>query len=306
MTRETATIPRRSWIQGALSGLIFLPTFARAADALEPIRAKGRAAGMGPFEVFESESYRGIGDAPPAFQKEALGVCEAVAAEYRKHFGEKGFDLARPKDKLTVVILASPQSYAAFEKGFVDEAIGGHFDLGENRLVTFDSRPKGPRRAVNDAAPEENNTLKLVHETIHQLTFNTGVLGLKADVPLCVSEGLATYCETWRPRKKGVIGARNLRRLQGLRDGLAAGVKWIPLADLVADDKFGNDEKTEQVAYAEYWMFAHKMLKEAARLAKFRSYLAALREQPDPAKRVALATTHLGDLDRLDKEIRRS
>jgi len=281
------------------------PALARAADVLEPIRAKGRAAGLDPFEVFESEHYRGIGDAPPRFQKEALGVCEAVAADYRRHFEEKGFDLARPAEKLTVVILAGPQSYAAFEKGFVDEAIGGHFDLEANRLVTFDFRQRGGRPAVGAINPEADNTLALVHETIHQLTFNTGVLDLKADVPLCVSEGLATYGETWRPGHKAEIGAVNFRRRRGLEFGGKAGVKWIPLARLLADDKPFLDDKEQQVAYAECWMFASKMLKDRARLPKFRGYLAALKGKPDPKKRVELATTHLGDLDRLDKEIRR-
>ncbi len=304
MTREPRSISRRSWLMGALGGVVVLPGLARGADALEVIRAQGRQASMGPFETFDSENFRGIGDASPAYQREALGVCEAVAAEYRKHFRDRGFELTKPAERLTVVILASPQSYAAFEKGFVDDATGGHFDLGANRLVTFDFRPRGRKPLANQAVPEEDNTLALVHETIHQLTFNTGVLDLKADVPRCVSEGLATYGETWRPKLKGALGAKNGRRLLGLAGVAKPASSWIPLSRLLAEDKLFDDPKTEQVAYGECWKFAHKLMRDAVRLPRFRAYLAALRANPDPTKRVALATTHLGDLDRLDVAIR--
>jgi len=305
MTSRTSPISRRSWIRGASASLLFAPAIARGADPLESIRAKGRAAGLDPFEVFESDNYRGIGDAPPGFQKEALAVCESVAAEYRRHFGDKGFELAKPAEKLTVVILAGPQSYAAFEKGFVGDVIGGHFDLEANRLITFDFREKGTRPGVGAINPQADNTLTLVHETIHQLTFNTGVLDLKADVPLCVSEGLATYGETWRPGHKAEIGAVNFRRRRGLELAAKAGTKWIPLARLLASDAPFDDEKEQQVAYAECWMFASKMLKDRARLPKFREYLAALKGNVDPKRRVELATRSLGDLDKLDREIRR-
>ena len=300
-----AMISRRSWLQCSLGALAVVPALASGADALKPIRARGKDAGLGPFEVFESEGFRGIGDAPAGFQKEALAVCEAVSADYRRHFQEKGFELNRPADRLTVVILAGPRSYAAFEKVPISEAIGGHFDLEANWLVIFDSREPGPGAKAGVAVAQANNTLKLVHETIHQLTFNTGLLDRKADVPLCVSEGLATYGETWRPGHKAEIGSVNFRRRRGLEDGAKEGVKWIPLARLLADDRPFNDGKEQQVAYAECWMFASKMLKDRARLPKFREYLAALKGEPDPKRRVELATTHLGDLARLDRDIRR-
>jgi Protein of unknown function (DUF1570) len=300
---KPAPISRRSWLLGTLA---FSALGASRPDhpELDKIRAKGRAEGMEGFDESETDHYVGIGDGRKKFREEALGICEAVAADYRKYFSEKGFKLIEPKGKLVVVILNGPKSYAMFEGGFVDEAIGGHFDLKENHLVMFDFRGIG----ANPKAPvaEEDNTLALVHETIHQLTYNTGLLDLESDVPLCVSEGLATFGETWRPRKKGQVGTRNLRRLKGLTDSLKLGMTWIPLATLLADDKLLNDEKTQQIAYAESWLFINKMLKDPAKLPKFRTYLAALREKPEPSKRIEIATTHLGDLEKLDKEIRSS
>jgi len=316
MIREPFPISRRSWLLGTLGGLALGPGLARGDDAaIEAIKAQARAAGMEPFDESESASYRGIGDAPKRFREEALEVCESVAADYRKHFSDKGFDLEVPKDKLTVVILRGPKSFAAFERQVLGDSSGGHFDLKENRLVMFDFR--GPGANPKAPVPELDNTLALVHETIHQLTYNTGVLELKADAPLCVIEGLATYGETWRPKHRGEIGAINVRRRAGLELGRREGVRWIPLETLFAEDKLfdgpreGDDPKavqvaaaTVQVAYAESWMLVYKLMRDQALRSKFRAYLQALREKPDPARRMALAKDHLGDLTKLDREVR--
>ena len=301
MIPESRPITRRSWLFGALAASALGPAPLQGDARLEAIKAQGRKAGMEGFDESESAHYRAIGDAPKQFREEALGICEAVATDYRKHFTNKGFELDWSKEKLTIVTLMGPKSYAMFEGAVLPEGGGGHFDLDENRLVIFDFRGPGS----NPKAPiaEQNNTLALVHETVHQLTFNTGVLDLKADVPLCVTEGLATYAETWRPRHRGEIGSKNQRRLLGLNEAAKMGQKWIPLATLLADDKLIDDRETEQIAYAECWMFAYKMLREPARAAKFRAYLAALRERPDPKKRIEIATAHLGDLDKLDRDI---
>jgi hypothetical protein len=302
MNREPAPFSRRQWMLGTLA----LGSLGAASPADDPrlatIRARGRKAAMEGFDESEKGHYLGIGDAPKKFREEALAICEIVAAEFFKHFSGKGFELTWPKEKLIVVILMGPKSYAKFEGVFIDDAIGGHFDLEENRLVMFDSR--GPGANPKEEIKEQDNTLKLVHEAAHQLTFNTGLLNLKADIPLAISEGLATYCETWRPRRQGVIGAPNKRRFLGLQQGLDQGISWIPLKTLLQDDKVFDEAKpTAQVAYAESSLLASKLLKDPARLPKFRNYLAALRDKPDPARRIELATSHLGDLDRLDKEV---
>ncbi len=302
---------RRDWLRSALvilgAGRVALGSFrARVADPVEGIKAKGRAAKLQPFESSEAEHFVGVGDAPVKYRLEALGLCESFASDYFVHFRGKGFTIEWPPEKLPVVILAGPQSYAAFEGTFVDEAVGGHYDLEANWLVTFDFRgsPIGPR-VVGAADPRLDNTLALVHETFHLLSYNTGFLSRKADIPLCLTEGLATYAETWRPGRKGTIGAINVRRRKGLELALKEGLRWLPIKDLLARDKLLTDPKTEQAAYAESSMLVAKLLKDPERLPRFRELLRAIQKSDDPARRVPLAATHLGDLDKLDKDIRR-
>ena len=232
---------------------------------------------------------------------EALELCEALGDDYRKHFAEKGFDLATPRNKLVVVLLSSPKAYAAFEgEADLAMAVGGHFDLVANYQVTFDYRSDAADAPAN---AERINTFTLVHETVHQLTFNTGVLDLEADVPLAISEGLATYAETWRPRNRGEIGKRNQPRLDGSR-----GARWIPLERLIGEDEVFQKEATATAAYAEAWLLSYYFLKGAGHkeVARFRGYLDALLKRPDPKRRLDLAAEHFGDLSRLNRQLQRS
>ncbi|WP_435016970.1 DUF1570 domain-containing protein [Tundrisphaera sp. TA3] len=298
MNDRRRTIGRRALLRGSIA-LALAPARVRAAAELDRIREAGKAAGLEPFQAVETEAFQGIGDAPKAFMVEALGLCETLAADYRKHFERKGFALTRPAAKLRVILLSSPRAYAAFEKQHdLEKAVGGHYDLTANQQVTFDSRSGGP-----DATPNalRINTFTLVHETVHQLTFNTGVLDRSHDTPVAISESLATYAETWGPRRTGEIGRTNRLRLDGRR-----GDRWIPLERLLTEDALFEDEATQLTAYVEAWLLGYYFLKDLGRTPKFRSYLAAVRENPDPGRRIAIASEHLGDLARLDRLLQRS
>ncbi len=309
MSAHPSAWHRRDWLRAtwAAACLARVGSAAAGADPVEQIKARARDTRLQPFETSETEHFVGVGDAPAAHRREALELCEAFALDYMVHFRGKGFTLDWPAAKLPVVILAGATSYAAFEKGFVDDAVGGHFDLDANWLVTFDfrDREQGMNR-VEAAEARQNNTLALVHETFHQLSYNTGMLDRAVDTPLCLVEGLATYAETWRPaRKDGVIGTFNRRRRGGLELAQRHGEPWIPAPSLLAQDKHLTDSKAQQVAYAESWMLAYKLLRVPARTAQLRDYLKAVQRANDPTKRIELATTHFGDLDKLDREIRR-
>jgi len=258
---------------------------------------RAKAAGLGPFARTETAHFAGVGDAPGAFRAEVVAASERAAKDFVDHFREKGFaDTALPTRRMTVVILADARSYRAFTGQKDDLAVGGHYEIDTNRLVMFDFRADQGR--VN-AAAEWINTLTLIHETTHILTFNTGILDRKADVPLAISEGLATYGEVWRPNGKGRIGGVNLPRLSGL------GRDWLALSRLLVEDGLLEAEGTRDAAYAQAWVLIHAHLKSPARLPRLRSYLAAIRGRTDPKHRLDDARGHLGDLEKLDVDLRR-
>ena len=299
---------RRRWVHAAMVGGVLgrsaLGSFL-VDDAIDQIQARAREARMQPFESSTTTHFHAVGDAPAQYRADALSLCENFAADYFAHFRAKGFTLEWPTTRLPVVILANPTSYAAFERDFADAAVGGHFDLANNWLVTFDFRslddlPRNP--GAGD--PRLDNTLALVHEVFHQLSFNTGMLGRLADLPLCLSEGLAEYAETWRPARRDIIGSINRRRRLAVEQELRKGNRWIGLKELFTQDELQDDPKTAQLARGESWLLAYRLLKSPERLKQLHNYLRAIPPGAKSPDRADLAARHFGDLSKLDQEIR--
>jgi hypothetical protein len=310
---------RRAWMSAALLGLAGgRPLTARAGSfsaaergdrdedrELERIQTAARTAGLRQFSIGRTEHFLGAGDAPQAYRTAALGVCEQLATVFLGYFRQHGFEVAFPARRMVVVTLKDDRSYGAFLGAEPDDAVGGHYDLDTNRLVVFDFRP---RQAELDAKAESVNTFTLVHETAHLLSFNTGLLSRRADVPLCISEGLATFVEIWRPahgRRAPAIGATNRPRLRALLDAGKDEEPWFEIDKVLDDDKLFEDPAAQQLAYAESWLFAHYLLKTPAQLPKFQAYLKALSAQGERARRLECARAHLGSLSELDRRLKR-
>ena len=148
------------------------------------------------------------------------------------------------------------------------------------------------------------NTLALVHETIHLLCFNSGLLSREADVPVCISEGLATYGELWlRSRGQKAFGALNEPRLRAV---IGAQDDQIPIGRLLEDDDLFIKPETEQIAYAESWLLVSSQLKgSAAQLQKFQAYLAGLPKLGAGKKRIEFAEATIGSTRALQQDVRR-
>lgn len=306
-------IPRRAWLLGSLFGTLGWVKSGWCADPgewtaadLAPIFARAKQAKLGGFASDESKEkhYVGIGDAPADFRAEAVAVCEALAKVYRDYFENKGFKVESPASQLVVIILKDRDSYQAFvgEGADVGAEVGGHYDVESNQLVVFDSRSNDGGRNASTRV----NTFTLVHEAIHQLTYNTGLLDRQADVPVAISEGLATFGELWQySNRRATLGVKNKARLAVFSQPENQGA-WIPLEELLNNDELFEDPDKIQIAYAESWLLVHYFLRSTpAKLTKFRAYLEAIRARRDPSERRADARTHLGDLARLDKELKK-
>jgi hypothetical protein len=297
---------RREW----LAGLLGLGLSALGADDAARKKAVGRppdekvrellkSKGIKNIRSSQSVHYSAIGDAPDAFRDEALDVCEKLARTFQKHFHDKGFETVLPTQRMTIVTLARRASYAAVQGKPVAEDAGGHYDVDADLFFMFDFRPDN---AAGGAELARLNTFTLVHEAMHQLTYDTDLLNRESDVPLAVSEGLATYGEGWRPKASPQIGLPNGPRLDVLRP--LADAEWIRLAEIFATDKLFDEPKAEQVAYAESWLLFYHLLQTRSTLPKLKSYLRKLRNARDSSKRVELVERELGRLDRLEREMK--
>jgi hypothetical protein len=322
-------ITRRGWLAAAVASCAGGVVQARGAD--EPVAGKaqereqdddaeqqavevlGVKARLRPFRSTRSTSYLAIGDAPADFQALTLRDCELVAADYLNHYRAKGFDITRPGRRLTVVTLADDRSFAAFlgdpslvmrPSRLVTMAIHGIYQPATNRLLLFDHRALGPDLG---ARAGYENLRVLAHEATHQLTFNTGLLRRGGDVPTSIMEGLARYGEVRKPAARTAPGQINHMCLQDLAQ--TRRVPWVSVATLLEDDgilKGSAGAQAQLLAYAEAWLLVHFLMNDPARTIGFRRYLEAIRDRNETDKddRLADARQHLGDLDRLNQDLR--
>lgn len=286
---------RRQWILGA-AGLA-LATNARADDSVEDDEAailqELDKVGLKGIGSSRSDHFLAVGDAPSRFRDDAVKLCERLATTVVDHFKSREFEVALPDRPLAIVVLSNRAAYEKYLRERVDDNDGGHYDLATNRLVVYDF--KNSARA---------NTFTLVHEAIHELTFNIGLLSRRADVPLAVSEGLATYGELWQnanPR----IGQVNRLRLDELKSS-RNGREWVSVEELVAQDGLFEDPETVLLAYAESWLLIHELMSRSARdRANLRAYLVAIRTRIDAKHRLDDAAAAFGDLIRLDRDLKK-
>jgi len=279
------------------------------ASILEELRTRFEGARIGPLHTARSKHYLGIGDAAEAFIKLIVEDCELLAADYLRHFRSREFDVRMPEHRLTVVMLRDERSFGRFLRLRVPaNAVGGVvlqptgvYDRKSNLLQVFDWRnvPMTPRSAAR-------NSETLAHEGIHQLTFNSGLLNREGDIPLCFVEGMGTYGEPRKPIGPSELGRVNLKRLDDLAK-IQRQIPWIPLKELISDDAVLRSGKAGRVllAYAQSWLLVHFLMKTPTEVPKLRSYLKAIASRTNRENRLEDARAHLGDLDLLDRELRR-
>src|SRR4051812_10099351 len=137
-----------------------------------------RDAKLGPLRHSTSEHFLAIGNAPDQHREDALRLCESLGQDFLAHFRKLGFKLAYPDHRLTIVTLKDAPSYAVFLGRKPDKDEGGCYDLVTTRLLIFDFRSDP---AETQSSETRKNLFSLVHETAHQLSFNTGLLNTKND-----------------------------------------------------------------------------------------------------------------------------
>ena len=72
-----------------------------------------------------------------------------------------------------------------------------------------------------------------------------------------------------------------------------------------ADDKRAEAEDQLQTAYGQCWIFIYFFMKTDARRKALCAYLKAIKTRKQPDSRLEDAQKHLGDLDRLDDDLRK-
>jgi hypothetical protein len=301
-------VSRRAWLGLAGMGLGSGLASARAeAPGLSPedeknrddALARAKEVGIGRLRLRTTAHFLALGNAADSFMGKATDIGESLLADYLEYFKARGFPVHPPDHRLVLVILSTPKEQLRFLGDDEDPNDAAPvFDPDAGRIVFFDLRAGGIK---GQGARERGNTITLCHETSLLVMEKSGLLHPDADVPTSVREGLAGFLEFRPPTGRSPLGKPNPRQLALLSHDNSP--PWIAVPRLIRDDKLFEEGATVGLAMAESWVLVDQLMRSPARLPGFLRYLEAINARRDPAHRLEDARAHLGDLDRLDKDL---
>lgn len=291
---------------------------------MERLRGRGSAA---PVRRQESKHFLALSTAAAGFTEQRLDNCEAIHALFFAHFRTRGFTVRPPGEKLLLAIFATPGEMETYLGEPLPTHVTGVYHLPTNRMLVYDygrnrhylaerdRADRAVRRPLSDVDRlhrnaalglafrdwrDDTNISTMMHEVAHQLSFNGGLLNRHGDVPVWLSEGLATYCEsTVRGSWQGP-GESNPQRARTLAGPAGAGGAYLPLRLLIQDDRWMHQTTSSRqvvLGYAQSWaLFRLLMIEYPVRL---RRYLDLIRERRTRDHRLSDFVAAFGDLAKL-------
>ena len=205
-----------------------------------------------------------------------------------------------PKGDVTIVAFLDERPFHRFFPESVGANIVGGYSREKNWVILFDWR-NVPQRSRSGVA----NMTTLAHEAMHQLCFNTGLLTRGTDIPLTIVEGFGMYAESRKLNGRSDLGRTNRTRLDELAHILRRR-EWMTVKELLVVDHsvLGQGRDTVELFYAESWLLVDYLMGDPECLPRFQAYLQALAKRFDASHRIDDAETYLGDLDRVDRDLR--
>lgn len=268
------------------------------------------------FEVVRTRHYLICTNAGPGYGGWCGQLFERLHAGFQKFWEERIPGLEAPDRPLVAIAFATREQYQAFQETDAGGQVGaarGYFSARTNRIVLFDQSADelgGNRQTaaeIHKLAVRHPETIgTVIHEAVHQLSFNIGLQTRYADNPAWFSEGLATYFETpdletrsgWK-----TIGQVNAARLHRYR--LLAKKRTLETRSLIATEDRFRDPQHQEDAYAEAWALHFFLLRTQKE--KYDRYLQMLGTKPQlqwdtPDQRVADFEAAFGPLADVERE----
>lgn len=267
------------------------------------------------FEVVRTPHYLICTNAGRGYGEWCGQLFERLHIGFQKFWKDRLPGLEAPDRPLVAIAFATQQEYQDFQvtdAGGVVGAAQGYFSSRTNRMVLFDQATSGsnPNRTATDIQKQAlrnlGNIATVIHEAVHQLSFNIGLQTRYADNPVWFSEGLAMYFET--PDLEARAGWRTIGQINPVRlDRYRTLAKQRPpeIRSLLATDDRFRDPQLAVDAYAEAWALHFFLLRTQKE--KYDNYLHQLTTKPPmkwdtPDQRVADFEAAFGPLAAVEKE----
>ncbi|MFK7819682.1 MAG: DUF1570 domain-containing protein [Planctomycetaceae bacterium] len=334
LDKRTVTMMRRdgSLFQLRRSGI---KTFKQIAAKFKPLSKNEMVAklreelGKG-FVVQTTQHY--IVCTPKGSKKNYAGVFENVYKAFHYQFRRRQFHLQKNEFPLVAIVFPGFQDFAKYAaKDGVRASPGllGYYHRMSNRVAVYESSRRAtldrPLRTGQLQRPLEadDNVYRdtgsgadlestITHETIHQVSFNTGIHPRLGHAPRWIIEGLAMTFES--PGFLATSGnARGSSRLN--RDRLV----WFkgysqtnrPRKSLKAFVESGRMFQTAALdAYSQSWALTFFFMDQPARAYKFGRYIRAMNQRELTAgytakDRLADFENAFGDVERVETDFLR-
>ncbi len=256
-------------------------------------------------------------------------ICEDTYRTFHRYFTVRGFKISQLEFPLVVIVFPDRSSFVAYcRKDGIEPPAGllGYYMRLTNRVALFDSGEslnaefKPPAAGATsttlstaqipvrfDAMVEGNLQNTIVHETTHQVAFNTGLHSRIGQTPKWVIEGLATMFEApgIRDSQKNTSPKSRINRGRFVWFGnyMQSRRKPHSLVDFVATDDLYSSATLD--AYSEGWALTFYLAE--TRHASYGRYLKSI-VQRNPlkpytaAERVADFRRAFGDTKTLEAD----
>ena len=267
------------------------------------------------FEVVRTPHYLICTNAGPGYGQWCGQLFERLHIGFQKFWKDRLPGLEAPDRPLVAIAFATQKEYQDFQvtdAGGVVGAAQGYFSARTNRMVLFDQSASGAGQSRTAAEIQKQalrnpgNIATVIHEAVHQLSFNIGLQTRYADNPVWFSEGLAMYFET--PDLEARAGWKTIGQINPARlDRYRTLAKQRPLeirSILSTDDRF-RDPQLALDAYAEAWSLHFFLIRTQKE--KYNLYLQQMTAKPPmkwdtPAERIADFESAFGPLAEVERQ----
>lgn len=177
---------------------------------------------------------------------------EEIYRSFLQYFSARGWRLTEPEFPLVAVVAKSQAQFvqlAQQQEIDVSPSTLGFYSLLNNRVLLYDVTAGNPKADWSISAET------IVHETAHQVAYNTGVHNRFGTTPRWLAEGLGTLFEAkgvWNARANTSIDSRvNRYRLEAFQALLKKGRPSDSISQLVSGDRMF--QTNPEAAYATSW-----------------------------------------------------
>lgn len=216
------------------------------------------------FEIHQTDHYIICSNSAEEYAEFCGKLLERMYDQYFLFMKEQEISVHEPASKLPVIILQSATEFQEFAEqrnpGRTFKDSPGYYSIVDNQTLLVDLTRDRSVRSVSEIrkqlAEQPLQVATMVHESVHQLAFNSGLQVRMADNPVWLSEGLAVYFEPITPRsstlwtKPGLVNGR-LHPI--FMNSIRGNQMTVPFGTLISSDESFLSADSAPAAYAESW-----------------------------------------------------